>query len=312
MTPAERKKLKEDREKLKGYRNRLMLLKDLVPNVNALWKDNSKIVKFFESGEAAKFESRLTIKPGKPMDKVRKPLKVVTELTTEKFRELKEKGTSDKLIREQYKLHTNQLIAWKKANGLDNLNLTRGTQKPKANTKVEAKDVAKATVDIKEVDASTVREIEQDYKERITALNLKNQQLEKNLIDSVENIADLEKTAEIALKSQKQALEELKESNLRIKGLEAELEKVNAYNNKKSEQLELAQKAERQAIDELIVFQADYRKLEVDYRNQSSEMDKLKKDIEYLKPYQHMSLEVMERYLTENKRFDAFVEAHKW
>lgn len=258
MTPAERRKLKEDRAKLTRYRNRLMLLKDVVPNINALWQDNSKIVKFFESGEAAKFESRLTIKPGKPMDKPREPLKVVTDLTPEIFRELKKNGTSDKLIREQYKMHTNQLIAWKKANGVDNLNLPNGIfqrKKHKEYMEKVASDVVKAAVEIKEVDANTVRKIEQDYKERITTLNLKNKQLEKSLVDSGENIAELEETAETALKAQKQALEELSE------------------------------------------FQIEYRKLEVDYRNQSSELTRVKAMLEKLKRTEQINVWLMEQHI---------------
>lgn len=59
MLPAERKKQKEDRAKLRGYRNRLMLLKDLVPNINELLQDNAKIIQFFESDKATKYEAKL-------------------------------------------------------------------------------------------------------------------------------------------------------------------------------------------------------------------------------------------------------------
>lgn len=100
--------------------------------------------------------------------------------------------------------------------------------------------------------------------------------------------------------------------NSRIDLFKLSLEESKGNVSKYIERAEIANEAEKRANEDLITYQADYRKLEVDYRNQSSEIEKLKKDIEYLKPYQHMSLVVMERYLTENKRFDAFVDAHKW
>lgn len=251
VTPAERRKLKEDRAKLTGYRNRLMLLKDTVPNINVLWQDNSKIVKFFESGEAAKYEAKLKGNTGKPLDKKPKPLKVKTELTVELFKDLKAKGINDRTIMADYGMHSNQLTAWKKANGLTGIRLEGGRpahkdKQPKP--KSEAKNLAVAAVEVKVDGASEYQRV-------------------------------------------------LDEANLYIKGLKAEVEGLKEHNGKMSMQLELAQKAERQAIDELIVFQAEYRNLEVDYRNQSSEVTRLKAMLDKLKRTEQINVWLMEQHV---------------
>lgn len=291
MTPAERKRRNEERDKLRGYRNRLMLLKDVIPNINELWESNEKIIEFFESGKAVEFESRLTIKPGKPIDKVRKPLKVETKLTVELFKDLKANGVNDKTIRADFGMNINQLVAWKRANGLTGLNLPGGNPSGKKKEDKEDVEMTKASVEVKVDGMAELQKVIQELKSKIDVL-----QLEK------ENAHVLVKDTEQQLKAQ----------NLKIRELEASLEDSQGNISKYKEMAEIANNAERKAIQDLINYQEDYRKLEVDFRNQSSEIEKLKNDIEYLKPYQHMSLVVMERYLTENKRFDAFVEARKW
>lgn len=262
MTPAERRKLKEDRAKLTGYRNRLMLLKDIVPNINVLWHDNSKIVKFFESGEAAKYEAKLKGNTGKPLDKKPKPLKVKTELTVELFKDLKAKGVNDRTIMADYGMHSNQLTAWKKANDLMGISLDGGKpahkdKQPKPISEVE--NLAVGAVEVKVDSASEYQKV-------------------------------------------------LDEANLYIKGLEAEVEGLKEHNNKVSSQLEIAQKSERQAIDELIVYQADYRKLEVDYRNQSSELTRVKAMLDKLKRTEQINVWLMEQHVGFVSQLDELVE----
>lgn len=291
MTPAERKKLNQERAKLKGYRNRLMLLKDEIPNINELWESNEKIIDFFESGKAAKFEWLTAIKPGKPIDKVRKPLKVETKLTVELFKDLKAKGVNDKTIRADFGMNINQLVSWKKANGLTGLNLPGGNPSGKKKEDKEDVEMAKASVEVKVDGMAELQKVIQELKSKIETLEHENNNVLK-LVD----------------------MQEQQISKLIVKNrlLEESLEDSQGNISKYKEMAEIANNAERKAIQDLINYQEDYRKLEVDFRNQSSEIEKLKNDIEYLKPYQHMSLVVMERYLTENKRFDAYVEAHKW
>lgn len=300
MTPAERRKLKEDRAKLTGYRNRLMLLKDTVPNINVLWQDNSKIVKFFESGEAAKYEAKLKGNTGKPLDKKPKPLKVKTELTVELFKDLKAKGVNDRTIMAEYGMHSNQLTAWKKANGLTGIRLDGGRPAHKnkqAKPKTEAKKVTVAAVEMKVDGTSEIKSLLKEAKDKIESLETEladykgqahhwkdaAETLEKELEET--NILASGKTLEVT------------ESKTIRKSMEDEIEQLRSWNSKISEQLELAQKAERQAIDELIVFQAEYRNLEVDYRNQFSEVDRLKAMLDKLKRTEQINVWLMEQHV---------------
>lgn len=128
MKPAERKKLNEYRAKVKGYRIRLMALANKVPNVNELWQNEDKMVQFFESKEVEKYEAMLTSSNesrGKSATIKTKP-NFKTELTVEKFKELKAAYVNDKTIMKDFGMNANQLNAWKKANGVIGMSIPKG------------------------------------------------------------------------------------------------------------------------------------------------------------------------------------------
>lgn len=176
MNQKERKKVLDERAKLKGYRNRLMLLKDAVPNINELWGDNKKMMEFFESGKAQKYEDHLSIKHGKPIDKLRE-VEFKTVLTVDLFKELKTKGVNDRTIMEDFKLNSNQLNAWKKKNGVLGMRLEGG--KP-AHKKVSEKgdvEMAKVTAEIKVDGMEEVQNLLQEAKSKIEALEKEKRKL---------------------------------------------------------------------------------------------------------------------------------------
>ncbi|KQL37153.1 hypothetical protein [Psychrobacillus sp. FJAT-21963] len=326
MLPAERKKLEEQRKNLKGYRVRLMILKDVVPNINELWSNNDKIIRFFESGEAEKYEAKykgLNLKPGKADDKEKQPLKVDTDLTADKYRELKTKGVSDKLIREQYKLNTNQLVAWKNANGVTDLVLSGGTPKHKKQKEMEA-NLVKLTVEVyKELSGKGLSD--KQIAERLNikvgsvyqfkSLNHLTKQAKPSTPvveiaqkENVDSHTAFSEETKVAAVEKDDSVEKLYEANLYIKALEVEVEGLKDHNNKMSMQLELAQKAERQAIDKLIAFQADYRNLEVDQRNQSSELTRVKAMLYKLKRTEQINVWLMEQHVGFVAQLDELVE----
>ncbi|MFJ7971288.1 hypothetical protein [Psychrobacillus sp. NPDC096389] len=276
-----------ERAKLRGYRNRLALLKDTVPNINELWQDNTKIMEFFESGKAAEFEARLTIKHGKPIDKVRKPLKVETKLTPKLFKDLKAKGINDKIIRADFGLNINQLVAWKKANGLTGLNLQGGKPSDKKKTDKGDVEVAKATVEAKLDGMAELQNVIQEAKIQIEGL----EQEKRDALNLVE-----------------EHKEQLHASNLKIRQLEASLEQMSGKVSKYIETAEIANKGEKQAITELLNFKEDYRKLEVDYLNKSGELTRVKEMLEKLKYTSQINVWLMKQHVGFVEQADEMAE----
>ncbi|UAW07750.1 putative RNA polymerase sigma 70 factor [Psychrobacillus phage PVJ1] len=283
MTPTERKKLNENRLKLKGYRNRLMFLKDVIPNINELWDDNEKIMEFFESGKAAKFEGNATIKPSKQTEKVRKTQKVKKELTVEMFLDLKAKGLSDRKIMAEFGMHSNKLTNWKKANGLV------GLSKAAYQEKLDKGESKMATV---------MAEVKVDGDKEVQSLL----QEAKSKIEALEN--EKTKALELAYEREKQ----LQASNLKIQQLEASLEESKGNVSKYIERSEIANKAERKAIEELIAYQSDYRNLEVDYRNQSGELARVKGMLERLKYTSQINVWLMKQHVGFVEQADEMAE----
>lgn len=227
MTPAEKRKQKEERAKLKSYRNRLMALKDIVPNINELWQDNQKIVRFFEGGEVAKYEGKAIIKPTKQIDKVGNNKEILTKLTPEIYKERKAQGINDRAIMAEFGLYVNKFTAWKKANDLMGQKLEGGRRA---------------------------------HKEFVPKTK--------------EGVTDVVATKEETITEQSKANEE-----------------------RLTEQLELAQKAEKQALEELLQYQAEFRKLEVDYRNQSTELARVKEMLEKLKHTAQINVWLMKQHI---------------
>lgn len=279
MKPADRKKQKEDRAKLKGYLNRLMLLKDLVPNINELWQDNAKIIQFFESDKATKYEAKLNSSNesrGKSPSVKTKP-KIKTELTVEKFKELKAAYVNDKTILKDYGMNASQLNAWKKANNLIGMSVPKG-----------AGALAKKRLQEK---GSTVVTTAIDYK---AELNIAQKQI---------------KAQESDIESYKHQADRLKEDNAAFEknsiALQAQIER----NSQLMDQFAKSQKAEREARQELIEYQDEYRKLEVDYRNQSSEMDRFKIMLERLKHTEQINVWLMKQHIGFVEQADDRAEA---
>lgn len=262
MTPAEKRKQREERAKLKSYRNRLMALKDVVPNINELWQDNKKIVRFFEGGEVAKYEEQATSKPTKLIDKVGEKKRIETTLTPEIYQERKAQGINDRIIMAEFGLYVNKFTAWKKANGLSGKKLEGGRRAHKD-------FVPKTKEGVSEVVAAK---------------------------EAIEVESSKEKTSELSdqlVESQKF----LDSAKAVIKMREAEIERLMAKEVSLREQLLLAQKAEKQALDELIQYQAEYRNLEVDYRNQGTELARVKEMLEKLKDTAQINVWLMKQHI---------------
>lgn len=266
MKPAERKKLNEDRARLKGFRNRLMLLKDLVPNINELWQDNAKIIKFFESGQATKYEDKLdgsNESRGKSADVKAKP-KIKTELTVQKFKELKAAYVNDKTILKDFDMNASQLNAWKKANDLIGVSIP--------------KDASTLAKKVKEKGASAVT----------TAIDY---QAELNI--ALRQIKALESDIE----SYKLQADRLKEDNAAFEKKSVALQNQIERNSQLMDQFANSQKSEREALQELCIYQDDYRKLEVDYRNQSTEITRLRDLLEKLKHTEQINVWLMKQHI---------------
>ena len=262
MTPAEKRKQREERAKLKNYRNRLMALKDVVPNINELWQDNQKIVRFFESGEATKYEGQATSIPTKPIEKVSEKKKIETTLTPEIYQERKAQGINDRTIMAEFGLYVNKFTAWKKENGLAGKKLEGGRRAHKD-------FVPKSKEGVTEVVAS---------KEAV------------KVDHSKEQVSEL-----LELLEEKQKL--LDAANLVIKINGADLEKAIAMEQNIKQQLELAQKAEKQALEELIQYQAEYRNLEVVSRNQRTELARVNEMLEKLKYTAQINVWLMKQHI---------------
>lgn len=143
MMPAERKKLNEERAKLKVYRNQLMQLGDSVPNMQELMEDNTKIIEYFEGGKVKKIA--VPIKSVKSPDKPKKE-KPEPTLTVEKYKELKEKGLKDAAIMSEFNMTINQMSYWKTKNDLVGTKNPGGRGPKKSITEKSEVGVSEATV----------------------------------------------------------------------------------------------------------------------------------------------------------------------
>ncbi|MEK3995658.1 hypothetical protein MKY29_12955 [Psychrobacillus sp. FSL K6-2365] len=277
MKPAERKKLNEYRAKVKGYRIRLMALANKVPNVNELWQNEDKMVQFFESKEVEKYEAMLSSNEsrGKSAEVKKKPL-IKTELTVEKFKELKAAYVNDKTIMKDFGMNASQLNAWKKANGVIGMSIPKGAGA--LVKKVQEKEATVVTTAI-------------DY------------QAELNI--ALRQIKALESDIE-SYKLQSTSLRE-KEDMLQKKGsaLQSQIER----NSQLMLQSADAQKGEREARQELIDYQDEYRKLEVDYRNQSTEMARYKTMLDRLKHTEQINVWLMKQHIGFVEQADDRAEA---
>lgn len=131
MLPAVRKKLNEERAKLKVYRNQLLQLGDSVPNMQELMEDNTKIIEYFEGGKVKKIA--VPIKTVKSADKPKKE-KPEHTLTVEKYKQLKEKGIKDVAIMSEFNMTINQMSYWKTKNDLVGTKNPGGRGPKKSNT----------------------------------------------------------------------------------------------------------------------------------------------------------------------------------
>lgn len=167
MMPAERKKLNEERAKLKVYRNQLLQLGDSVPNMQELMEDNTKIIKYFEGGKVKKIA--VPIKSVKSADKPKE--KPEPTLTVEKYKELKEKGLKDADIMSEFKMSLNQMSYWKKKNDLVGI-VVPGGRGPKKSNKEKSEVVVSET---------TVTEEVINYQGELNAALLKIKELENEI-----------------------------------------------------------------------------------------------------------------------------------
>jgi len=266
MKPAERKKLNEYRAKVKGYRIRLMALANKVPNVNELWQNEEKMVQFFESKEVEKYEAKLDSfneSRGKSAD-FKTKLKFKTELTVEKFKELKAAYVNDKTILKDFDMNASQLNAWKKANDLIGVSIPK-----------DARTLAKK---VKEKGASAVATAI-DYQ---SELNVALRQI---------------KALESDIESYKLQADRLKEDSAAFEKMSVALQDQIERNSQLMDQFANAQKSEREAVQELIIYQGDYRKLEVDYLNQSTEITRLRDLLEKLKHTEQINVWLMKQHI---------------
>ena len=266
MMPAERKKLNEYRAKVKGYRIRLMALVNKVPNVNELWQNEDKMVQFFESKEVEKYEAKLDSfneSRGKSAD-FKTKLKFKTELTVEKFKELKAAYVNDKTILKDFDMNASQLNAWKKANDLIGVSIPK-----------DARTLAKK---VKEKGASAVTTAI-DYQ---SELNVALRQI---------------KALESDIESYKLQADRLKEDSAAFEKMSVALQDQIERNSQLMDQFANAQKSEREAVQELIIYQGDYRKLEVDYLNQSTEITRLRDLLEKLKHTEQINVWLMKQHI---------------
>lgn len=168
MLPAERKKLNDERARLKGYRNQLLLLGDSVPNMQDLMENNAKILAYFE-GELP-VQPKEVVKIVKPLDKP-KQVKQKTALTVKKYKELKEKGLKDAAIMSEFKMTINQLSYWKTKNDVVGIKNPSGGVPKKSNKEKSETSMNEATV----------KEVVIDYQGELNAALLKIKELESEI-----------------------------------------------------------------------------------------------------------------------------------
>lgn len=202
MMPAERKKLNEERARLKGYRNQLMLLGDSVPNKQELMEDNAKILAFFE-GEAE--QPKELIKIVKPVEEPKKT-KQKTTLTVKKYKELKVAGLKDSEIMTEFKMSPTQMSYWKTKNDLVGIK-NPGGRGPKKSIK------EKSEVGVSE---ATVTDVVIDYQGELNAALQKIKELEieierKSLTmqDQIERNSKLLEQFSLSQKAERKAIEDL-------------------------------------------------------------------------------------------------------
>lgn len=236
MTPAEKRKQKEERAKLKVYRSRLMDLKDVVPNTAELMEDNKKLLEFFEGGKGQKFEGQVTIKPSNPIEKVNKEKKIQNGLTVEIYKELKANGLNDRTIMADYGLYPNKLTAWKKANGLDKLSLEsgRGPRKEAVAKPEKAVEVDQTKEKTNELSEKLIES--QKFIDSAKAV-IKMREIEIEKLKAKEAI--LIEQLLLAQKAEKQALDELIQYQAEYRNLEVD------YRNQSTEQVRLKEMLEK-------------------------------------------------------------------
>lgn len=202
MLPAERKKLNDERARLKVYRNQLIQLADSVPNMQELMEDNAKILAYFEGGTV---EPKEVIKIVKPVDKPKKT-KPKTTLTIEKYKELKEKGLKDSAIMSEFKMSPNQMSYWKTKNNLVGTK-NPGGRGPKKSIK------EKSEMGVSE---TTVTDVVINYQGELNAALLKIKELESEIskksiasLDQIERNSRLMEQFAQAQKAEREARQEL-------------------------------------------------------------------------------------------------------
>lgn len=217
--PAERKKLNDERAKLKVYRSQLMQLGDSVPNMQELMDDNVKIIAFFE-GEVSVQPKEVVkvVKKVKPLDKP-KQVKQKTALTVEKYKELKESGLKDAAIMSEFKMTINQMSYWKTKNDLVGIKNPSGGVPKKSNKE-------KSEVGVSE---TTAKEVVIDYQGELNAALQKIKELESEIgrkslaiHDQIERNSKLMDQFAKAEKAEREARQELIDYQTEYRKLEVD------------------------------------------------------------------------------------------
>ena len=216
MLPAVRKKLNEERAKLKVYLNQLMQLGDSVSNMQELMEDNTKIIEYFEGGKVKKIA--VPIKSVKSADKPKKE-KFEPILTVEKYKELKEIGLKDADIISEFKMTLNQMSYWKKKNDLVGIVVPGGRGPKKSNTEKSEEGVSEATV----------TDVVIDYKRELNEALLKIKELENEIgrkgiasLDQIERNSQLMDQFSKSQESERKAIQELIEFQDEYRKLEVD------------------------------------------------------------------------------------------
>lgn len=201
--PAERKKLNEERAKLKVYRSKLIQLGDSVPNMQELMEDNTKIIAYFEG--SAPVQHKETNENVKPVVKTRKT-KPRTDLTVKKYMELKEKGLKDSAIMSQFNMSLNQMSYWKTKNDLVGTKIPGG-RGPKKSIK------EKSEVGVSE---TTVSDVVINYQGELNVALLKIKELEDEIgrkgiasLDQIERNSQLMDQFAKSQEGERKAIQEL-------------------------------------------------------------------------------------------------------
>lgn len=101
----------------------------------------------------------------------------------------------------------------------------------------------------------------------------------------------------------------MKEDNAAFEKKSVALQNQIERNSQLMEQFANAEKLEREAVQELIIYQGDYRKLEVDYRNQSTEITRLRDMLDKLKHTEQINVWLMKQHIGFVEQADDRAEA---